>query len=408
MLLNGHEIRRLHCRFGHPSAEKLYRVLERSGHNDVNRKAIDHLTKYCSYCQKYGRSPGRFKFTLCKDLDFNHSVYVDIMYINGSPVLHIIDEATRYQAACWLQNISAKHTWDILRTCWIDTYIGPPEYITHDAGRNFISKEFQQYATAMAISTKAVPVEAHWSVGLIERAHSALQRAYQIITDECKDIQKELALQMAVKAVNNTAGPDGLVPTLLVYGAYPRMSNLDPPAPSIMEQAAAIRKAMAEIVKLQAKQTVNNALHHRNGPNTTSVHDLPLNSEVLVWRESGNWNGPYRLLAVENETCCVQLPSGPTSFRSTSIKPYFQPETTHDDKLEEHCQPPEQPNEQTPETTTPPTVKRGRGRPRKHPVSVSVTGIPQFADISVLVQEAPFRDSQHKEINGLLKKGVFQ
>jgi hypothetical protein len=37
-------------------------------------------------------------------------VYIDIIYINGSPVLHIIDEATRYQAAHWLQNISAKHT----------------------------------------------------------------------------------------------------------------------------------------------------------------------------------------------------------------------------------------------------------------------------------------------------------
>ena len=58
---------------------------------------------------------------------------------------------------------------------------------------------------------------------------------------------------MAVKAVNDTAGPDGLVPTLLVYGAYPRMSNLGPPAPSITERAAIIRKAMAEIVKLQAK-----------------------------------------------------------------------------------------------------------------------------------------------------------
>ena len=131
---------------------------------------------------------------------------------------------------------------------------------------------------------------------------------------------------MAVKAVNNTAGPDGLVPTLLVYGAYLRISNLDPPAPSITERAAAIRKAMAEIVKLRAKQTVNNALYYRNGPNTTLVHDLPLNSKVLVWRKSGNWNGPYCLLAVENKTCCVQLPSGPTSFRSTSVKPYFRPE----------------------------------------------------------------------------------
>ena len=133
---------------------------------------------------------------------------------------------------------------------------------------------------------------------------------------------------MAVKAVNDTAGPDGLVPTLLVYGAYLRMSNLDPPAPSVTDRAAVIRKAMAEIVKLRAKQTVNSALHHRNGPDTTPIHDLPLNSEVLVWRESGNWTGPYRLLAVEGETCRVQLPNGPTSFRSTSVKPYFRSETS--------------------------------------------------------------------------------
>ena len=58
---------------------------------------------------------------------------------------------------------------------------------------------------------------------------------------------------MAVKAINNTASPNGLVLTLLVYGAYLRISNLDPPTPSIIEQVAAIRKAMAEIVKLRAK-----------------------------------------------------------------------------------------------------------------------------------------------------------
>ena len=106
---------------------------------------------------------------------------------------------------------------------------------------------------------------------------------------------------MAVKAVNNTTGLDGLVPTLLVHGAYLRISKLDPFAPSIIERAAAIWKAMAEIVKLWAKQTINNALHHRNGPNITLVYDLPLNSKVLVWYKSGNWNGPYCLLAVENE-----------------------------------------------------------------------------------------------------------
>ena len=87
---------------------------------------------------------------------------------------------------------------------------------------------------------------------------------------------------MAVKAVNDTAGLNGLVPTLLVYRAYLRMGKLDPPALSITEQAAVIQKVIAKIVKLQAKQTVNNALYHCNGPNTTLIHNLPLNSKVLV------------------------------------------------------------------------------------------------------------------------------
>ena len=58
---------------------------------------------------------------------------------------------------------------------------------------------------------------------------------------------------MAVKAVNNTTGLNRLVPTLLVYRAYLRISKLDPPTPSVMDRVAIIRKVMAEIVKLRAK-----------------------------------------------------------------------------------------------------------------------------------------------------------
>ena len=87
---------------------------------------------------------------------------------------------------------------------------------------------------------------------------------------------------MAVKAINNTTSLNRLVPTLLVYRAYLRISKLDPPALSIIKWAAIIWKAMAEIVKLRAKQTINNALYYHNGPNTTLVYNLPLNSKVLI------------------------------------------------------------------------------------------------------------------------------
>ena len=40
---------------------------------------------------------------------------------------------------------------------------------------------------------------------------------------------------MAVKAINNTAGFNKLVPTLLVYRVYLRINKLDPSTPSIMD-----------------------------------------------------------------------------------------------------------------------------------------------------------------------------
>ena len=48
-----------------------------------------------------------------------------------------------------------------------------------------------------------------------------LRRIYKIISSELKGASKELTLQMAVKAVNNFASPDGLILILLVFSAYP-------------------------------------------------------------------------------------------------------------------------------------------------------------------------------------------
>jgi hypothetical protein len=103
------ELRQLHRRFGHPSVLKLQHLLERAGH-DVEKPVLEKLTKFCHFCQKYAKSSGRFKFTLKDDVNFNFSIIVDIMYIENSLILHVIDEVTRFQAAKWLQNISAKHT----------------------------------------------------------------------------------------------------------------------------------------------------------------------------------------------------------------------------------------------------------------------------------------------------------
>jgi hypothetical protein len=65
--------------------------------------------------------------------------------------------------------------------------LGPPDIIVHNAGKNFVSTEFKQLARSMAIIVKEVPVEAHNSIGLVERYYRPLRRSYEIICEELKD-----------------------------------------------------------------------------------------------------------------------------------------------------------------------------------------------------------------------------
>ena len=56
--------------------------------------------------------------------------------------------------------------------CWINIYLGPPDIIIYNVSKNFISKEFKQYAIILRIVTKGVPVEAHNLVRMVERYYS--------------------------------------------------------------------------------------------------------------------------------------------------------------------------------------------------------------------------------------------
>jgi hypothetical protein len=90
---------------------------------------------------------------------------------------------------------------------------------------------------------------------------------------------------MAIKAVNDTAGPDGLVPTLLVFGTYPQMTTTNTPFLTVTERGKAITKAMKQIAKLHAKRQVTDALRQRNGPNISDTLDVLISKDVLVYKE---------------------------------------------------------------------------------------------------------------------------
>ena len=59
---------------------------------------------------------------------------------------------------------------------------------------------------------------------------------------------------MAVKAVNDTAGLNGLVPILLVFRAYPRMTRSSASSASIVKRVEAVRLTITELRHLNVKR----------------------------------------------------------------------------------------------------------------------------------------------------------
>jgi hypothetical protein len=348
------------------------------------------------------------------------------MHLDGRPVLHVVDDATAFQAGRFLPSLSAKDTWEAFKLCWTDTYLGPPDVIRHDAGTNFSSAEFRREARFVGITCEQVPVEAHWSIGKVERYHRPIRRAYQILKAELPEVSPEALLQATYKAVNDTAGPNGLVPTLLVFGAYPRINIDSPPSAQMIRRAEASAKAMTELRKLAAARKVNDALNTRNGPDVADVGplSLELGTEVRVYREKDGWTGPWKVLMVSPGKVTIDLPNGAADFAATHVRPYHRhPQAAeHPDDTPEVLNPLDDDAEPAVPFEYPAPERRKRGRPRKIPVHhkylVQYLSTKEHADYSLALQLRaegkitipgdPFQESDAAEIDGLMVAGVLK
>jgi hypothetical protein len=123
-----------------------------------------------------------------------------------------------------------------------------------------------------------VPVEAYNSIDKVKRYYGFLQQVYKIICNKLRDIETstKMSLQIAVKAINDSAGPDGIIPILLVFGAYPRMTNNSVLSLIITKRAETIRKASNEVRRYYTKRHIEDVFRIRNSPDTIVIFKFPI------------------------------------------------------------------------------------------------------------------------------------
>lgn len=117
-----------------------------------------------------------------------------------------------------------------------------------------------------------------------------------------------MALKIAVNALNDTAGPSGLVPTLLVFVSLPRIPFNPQALTGQAEILQAMHMAIREMSRLVYQTRIFTSLHS----NVPAVEDRSFKpgDEGLMYREKpfGKWIGPKiivdlkdKLLALDSE-----------------------------------------------------------------------------------------------------------
>jgi hypothetical protein len=161
---------------------------------------------------------------------------------------------------------------------------------TADADKQFVVCEFKQYAGNTKIAIKTILVKTHHSIEMMKRYHDSLRRVYAIITIEISSIDFEIALQMTFKVINDSIEFDELILILLIFEAYFRMIEMNVSLSTITQRAIAMKKTMQEIQKFIAIRQMNDALNTRNDLIIILIHELSLNSFVLIFREDKVFN----------------------------------------------------------------------------------------------------------------------
>ena len=110
---------------------------------------------------------------------FNRIVCMDIMFLEGKSVLHVVEKDTKFSAPAFLQSEDHRRNpgniYAYMGFCvyWL------PDTIATDQGTQFQSQRWRTLLPMAGIEHKSSGVQSHNALGVGERCHSFLRQNYR-------------------------------------------------------------------------------------------------------------------------------------------------------------------------------------------------------------------------------------
>lgn len=184
--------------------------------------------------------------------------------------------------------------------CWASIYPGYPDKVKVYQESVLTSKEWRQLSADAGIEVEFSGVESHNAIGVGELYQSPLRRIYLKIREDAPSLDPDISLKLAVKSMNDTLGPEGLVPSLLKFGVVSRFPLARRSFTAHVEGMEAINVIRIEMASISARLRLQQARRSKLTPATS--YKVSPGDRVYVYGERmggqkvrGKWKGPYEV-----------------------------------------------------------------------------------------------------------------
>ena len=229
-------LRTLHVNFGHPTCNTMMRILRRQNAKPEAIRAASQMT--CDTCgesitrrrPKPVRLPGRYVFN-------DHRILLDVFYARDVSsiqfsFLNILDQSTGFQVvSCLGESKGPPASKAVLRhflTSW-SSWAGLPKSIQVDRGREFLAS-FADYLKQFGVEQEAMPLEAPWKQGQVERAGGLWKQLMTKVVQESQiqGLQDMITATTTATQIRNAHPRAMAMPRTSGYLACPKSGSPDP------------------------------------------------------------------------------------------------------------------------------------------------------------------------------------
>lgn len=169
----------MHLGFYRPSTDKLlnlYKTERPEGASKKTKHIFEEIKRQCKPREYHEPRPLRFSATILGVITFIKIVVVDLMWILGKPILHVVDEDTHYFAVRFLPVESTEEMWETFMVCRVSTCMVFPDSLKSDSGSVFESTKRNKYVPIVKVTVEISPGASSNSMGVVNRYHEPLRR----------------------------------------------------------------------------------------------------------------------------------------------------------------------------------------------------------------------------------------